>query len=81
MTAPVAGLLELAQARRRAADAEARAADLERMVRAFVAERPGYVRALRAATSDVDYHRYAGNAEARRDLARRLGWPEAEVLA
>lgn len=42
----------------------------------FINERPEYVTACRNAHPDntADYHRWQGGAEARRQLAQRLGW-------
>lgn len=54
-------------------------AELERIANAavqFINERPEYVNACRNAHPDNvhDYHRWQGGAEARRQLAERLGW-------
>lgn len=48
---------------------------LETAVKDFIDQRPEYVAALKASPeADSDYYRWTGNAEARRQLARRLGW-------
>jgi len=51
-------------------------ARLHEIVRDFIDERPKYVTACRNAHPDNahDYHRWQGGAEARRQLAERLGW-------
>ncbi|QOH59853.1 hypothetical protein [Rhodococcus rhodochrous] len=44
-------------------------------VESFVNARVEYVNALRNSSGDsADYHRWTGGAEARRELAERLGW-------
>lgn len=50
--------------------------DLAATVKAFINERPEYVNSCRNANpnSDHDYYRWQGGAEARRQLAERLGW-------
>ncbi|MBF6584397.1 hypothetical protein IU414_06440 [Nocardia farcinica] len=53
-----------------------RLADLGAEVRKFIDQRPEYVNSCRNANSDADhdYYRWQGGAEARRQLAQRLGW-------
>lgn len=49
-------------------------ADMDK-VRDFINQRPEYVQELKSAdTKDDDYWRWSGGAEARRQLAERLGW-------
>lgn len=43
------------------------------IVEAFIAERADYVTAIENAGNGPDYHRWQGHAEARRQLAERLG--------
>jgi hypothetical protein len=50
--------------------------ELRAIVADFINERPEYVNSCRNAHPDnySDYHRWQGGAEARRQLAERLGW-------
>ncbi|WP_280245711.1 hypothetical protein [Nocardia abscessus] len=41
---------------------------------AFINQRPEYVDGCRNGGADDDYYRWQGGAEARRQLAQRLGW-------
>lgn len=43
------------------------------VVQAFIAERAEYITAIENAGNGPDYHRWQGHAEARRQLAERLG--------
>jgi hypothetical protein len=52
--------------------------DIEAAVSAFLGKRPEYVRALKATPGDgdqVDYWRWQGHAEARRQLCDAIGGP------
>ncbi|MEU2013075.1 hypothetical protein [Nocardia sp. NPDC019302] len=51
------------------------AVKLADLVKEFINERPEYVTAcLNDTAGGADYHRWQGGAEARRQLAERLGW-------
>lgn len=56
---------------------ESKANPLDAAVEEFINERPGYITALRNTPGDgsqADYYRWQGHAEARRQLAQKLGW-------
>jgi hypothetical protein len=55
-------------------DAAEKAARLEATIAEFINQRVEYVNACRNANADHDYYRWQGGAEARRQLAQRLGW-------
>lgn len=50
---------------------------LEAAIKDFIDQRPEYITALkntRGDDSQADYYRWSGHAEARRQLAQKLGW-------
>lgn len=57
--------------------------DLREVVESFINERSQFVDALKNCTgeNDADYFRWTGGAEARRQLAERLGWTTPHELA
>jgi hypothetical protein len=62
------------QATRDRDEAQTRAAELVEHCADFINQRVEYVNACRNANADHDYYRWQGGAEARRQLAQRLGW-------